>query len=301
MKSLRLKFAEFIQFKNFSDKTLKSYLSEMVKLSNYYQRSPELIGHEEIFQYILHLQNDKKLSYSSCNVALSAFKCFYNQFLGNGTIVLKVPSRKRPKKLPIIYSQSEVQKIIQNTVQPKYRMMFMTAYGTGLRLSELVNLKVGDIDSQRMNIFVRCSKGKRDRYTILPQKLLEALRIYYQMFQPKEWLFYSCKPHQQLSVDTVSRAFRLAKQKAGIPKEGGLHTLRHCFATHLLEDKTDIKTVQHLLGHSDISTTMIYLHVTNNLISSVRSPVERILPDVVDPFAPKKKDDFMGGDDGEDK
>ena len=161
----------------------------------------------------------------------------------------------------------------------------MTAYGTGLRLSELVNLKIKDIDSQRMTIFVRNSKGKKDRYTILPKKLLYELRSYYQIFQPKEWLFHSAKPGQQLGRDSIQRTFRMAKKRAGLTKEGGIHTLRHCFATHLLEAGTDIRTVQHFLGHSDISTTMVYLHVTNNLISGVESPLERLLIDPVDPFA----------------
>ncbi len=297
MKPLRTQFYEFMQLKDLSPVTQKSYLQAVVNLSKYYNESPEKICQEQIFQYILYLQNDKKLQFSSCNVALSAFKCFYNQFLNNGTIVLKVPSRRSPKKLPIVYSQQEVQNIIQCTTQPKYRVMFMTAYGTGLRLKELVNLKVKDIDSQRMTIFVRNSKGKKDRYTILPKKLLNELKQYYQLFQPKEFLFYSCRPEQQLSVDSVSRMFRAAKLKAGLTKEGGIHTLRHCFATHLLENNTDIRTVQHLLGHSDISTTSIYLHVTNNLISKVKSPLDKICSDSVDPFASSLDDEKEGDDD----
>ncbi len=297
MKPLRAKFYEFMQLKDFSPVTQKSYLQAVISLSKYFNESPEKICQERIFQYILHLQNDKKLSFSSCNVALSAFKCFYNQFLNNGTIVLKVPSRRSPKKLPIVYSQQEVQNIIQCTTQPKYRVIFMTAYGTGLRLKELVNLKVKDIDSQRMTIFVRNSKGKKDRYTILPEKLLHELKQYYQIFRPKEFLFYSRGPEQQLSVDSISRMFRTAKLKAGLPKEGGIHTLRHCFATHLLENNTDIRTVQHLLGHSDISTTSIYLHVTNNLISKVKSPLDKIDSDSVDPFNSSLSDKKEDSDD----
>jgi integrase/recombinase XerD len=285
MTSLRVKFCEFMQLRNLAPKTQESYLQAVIKLSEYYNESPELIGQDGIFQYVLYLQNQRQLTYSTCNQALCAFKCFYNQFLNNGTIVLKVPTRKRPRNIPIIYSQEEVQKIIQCTVAPKYRIIFMTAYGTGMRLKELVNLKITDIDSQRMTIFVRNSKGKKDRYTILPPKLLLELKQYYQLFQPKDWLFHSCKPGQQLSVDTVSRAFKVAKIKAGLTKEGGLHTLRHCFATHLLEEGTDIRTVQHLLGHADISTTMIYLHVTNKLISKVVSPLEKLSINQVDPFA----------------
>jgi site-specific recombinase XerD len=291
MKPLREKFCEFMQLRNLAEKTQESYLQSMVKLSKYYNESPELLDQEKIFQYVLHLQNDKKQTFSSCNVALSAFKCFYNQFLNNGTVVLKVPTRKCPKKVPIVYSQEEVQRLIQCTTQPKYRVIFMTAYGTGLRLKELVNLKIKDIDSQRMTLFVEKSKGKKDRYTLLPKSLLVELRQYYQLFHPQQWLFHGCKPGEQLSVDSISKAFRAAKKKAGLAKEGGIHTLRHCFATHLLEAGTDIRTVQHLLGHSDISTTMVYLHVTNKLISKVESPLDKITSGPVDPFTPPLTDD----------
>ncbi len=276
MTSLRLQFSEFMQLRDLAEKTQISYMASVTKLSRHYNQSPEQIGQEQIFQYILYLQNQEKLSFSSCNVALSAFKCFYNQFLNNGKVVLKVPIRKCPKRLPIIYSQREVERIIQCTTHLRYRLILMTAYGTGLRLKELVNLKVKDIDSQRMTIFVRNSKGKKDRYTLLPQRLLVELKRYYLKFRPRDWLFFSYRPERQLSTDTISKAFRTAKQKAGVTKGGGIHTLRHCFATHLLENHTDIRTVQYLLGHSDLSTTMVYLHVTQKLVAKVESPLEKI-------------------------
>ncbi len=296
MKPLRVKFSEFMQLRNLATRTQQTYLQAMIKLTNHYNRSPEQIGQEDIFQYILYLQNEKKQSFSTCNQALCAFKCFYNQFLNNGTTVLDVPMRKRPRKLPIVYSQEEVQKIIRCTTKPKYRMIFMTAYGTGLRLTELANLKVKDIDSQRMNIFVGNSKGQKDRYTLLPPKLLDELKRYYQLFQPQKWLFHGCQPGRRLSTDSIARTFRDVRIKAGITKGGGIHTFRHSFATHLLEAGTDIRTVQHLLGHADISTTMVYLHVTNRLISKVESPLEQIITDVDDPFdalleADKKEED----------
>lgn len=297
MKSLRVRFCEFMQLRDLAPRTQESYLQALVKLSRYYNESPELIRQEKIFQYILYLQNQKKQSFSTCNLALSAFKCFYNQFLNDGTVVLKAPPRKRPKRIPVVYSQDEVQRLIQCTQKPKYRMIFMTAYGTGLRLQELINLWIKDIDSNRMTIFVRNSKGKKDRYTILPQKLLDELRHYYQLFQPKKWLFHGCKPGQQLSVDSIARTFRASRIKAGLTKGGGIHILRHCFATHLLEAGTDIRTVQHLLGHADISTTMIYLHVTNNLIAKVESPLEKIKTESDDPFASPAVEDKKEGED----
>lgn len=276
MTSLRTQFSEFMQLRDLAEKTQISYMGSVTKLSRYYNQSPEQISQEQIFNYVLYLQNQEKQSFSSVNLALCAFKCFYNQFLNNGKLVLKVPKRKCPKKLPVIYSQREVERIIQCTSHMRNRLILMTAYGTGLRLKELVNLKVRDIDSQRMTIVVRNSKGKKDRHTLLPQSLLTELKRYYRIFRPKEWLFFSYRPERQLSTDSVSKAFRVARQKAGITKGGGIHTLRHCFATHLLENKTDIRTVQYLLGHADLSTTMVYLHVTQKLVANVQSPLENI-------------------------
>jgi len=287
MTPLREKFHEFMELKNLSPRTIESYLAAVAKLARHFGKSPELITQEMIYQYILFLQRSGK-DFSTCNVALSAFKCFYNQFLGNGTIVFKVPSRRGPKKLPAVYSQEEVNRIIQSVKSPKYRLIYMTAYGSGLRLSELLNLRVRDIDSDRMTIFVKSGKGNKDRHTLLPKTLLSELRSYYNLFRPESWLFYSTSKDKKLSQDSISRAFREAKRKASVTKEGGIHALRHCFATHLLEAGTDIKTVQYLLGHSDISSTMVYLHVTNKLVSSVVSPLDATLDDEVDPFAARE-------------
>lgn len=296
MRSLRERFGEFMELRNLAARTRESYIYALVGLSKYYNQSPETITQEMIWQYILYLQNEGQKSFSSCNIAISAFKCFYNQFLGDGTIIFKVPSRRGPKKLPVIYSQEEVHKIIQNAKSPKYRLMFMTAYGAGLRLGELINLRVCDIDSKRMTILVRSAKGNKDRRALLPNSLLSELKPYYRMFRPEKWLFFSARPDKKLCKDSVSRAFREAKQKAGVSREGGIHALRHCFATHMLEAGTDIKTVQHLLGHADISSTMVYLHVTNKLIGLARSPLDEICGNPDDSRG-EPEDWNKGGDD----
>lgn len=284
-----------MELKNLSPRTRESYLAAVAKLAGHFGKSPELIPQEMIYQYILFLQRSGK-EFSTCNVALSAFKCFYNQFLGNGTILFNVPSRRGPKKLPVVYSQEEVNRIIQNARSPKYRLAFMTAYGSGLRLGELLDLKVSDIDSERMTIVVKSGKGNKDRRALLPRTLLSELRSYDQLFRPESWLFYATSKHQKLCRDSISKAFKEAKRKAGVTREGGIHALRHCFATHLLEAGTDIKTVQYLLGHSDISSTMVYLHVTHKLISSVVSPLDVIPSDEINPFA-KGRSEKKGGDD----
>jgi site-specific recombinase XerD len=285
-----------MELKNLSPRTVESYLNAVVKLANHYNKSPALITQEMIYQYSLFLQKEEKKEFSTCNIALSAFKCFYNQFPGNGTIMFTVPSRRGPRKLPVIYSQEEVHRIIQSAGSPKYRLAFMTAYGSGLRLGELLNLKVSDIDSDRMTIVVKSGKGNRDRHALLPKSLLNELTPYYRLFRPESWLFYSTSKDRKLSQDSVSRAFKEAKRKAGVTREGGMHTLRHCFATHLLEAGTDIKTLQHLLGHAEISSTMVYLHVTNKLVLSVVSPLDATPCDEVDPFAKRKAEKKEGDD-----
>lgn len=283
MTALRDQFREFMEIKNRSPRTIESYLSAVAKLAVHYGKSPDLITQEMIYQYILHLQRSGK-DFSTCNVALSAFKCFYNQFLGNGTVRFTVPSRRAPKKLPTVYSQEEVRRIIQSARSPKYRLAYMTAYGSGLRLGELLNLKVSDIDSDRMTILVRAGKGNKDRRALLPKALLSEFKSYYQLFRPENWLFFSVSKDKRLCRDSISKAFKEAKRKAGVTREGGIHTLRLCFATHLLEAGTDIKTVQYLLGHSDIGSTMVYLHVTDKLVSSVVSPLDAAANNEVDPF-----------------
>ena len=277
MNPLRKKFDDFLRFRCLSEKTRHAYLRAVSELAQHYRRSPEQISDDEIIQYINFLSEDKGLSFSSCNVALSAFKCFYNQFLGNGTLCIRMPMRKAPKRLPVVMDRDEVRQLIQATLHPQKRMFLMVAYGTGLRLSELMNLKIEDIDSCRKSIFVRAGKGRKDRYTLLPESLLENLRSYYQMYRPQSWLFYSGRTDNPVGKDRIQKAYRESKSKAKIEKRGGIHTLRHCFATHLLEDGVDIKTVQHLLGHSDISSTTVYLHVSGRLISKVRSPLDTIV------------------------
>ncbi len=184
--------------------------------------------------------------------------------------------------------------MIGSVENPKHRMMVMIAYGSGLRVSEIIRLQVKDIDSERMTIFVNSGKGNKDRYALLSKTQLKALKEYYKAYQPETWLFYSTfHKDKPLHVDSISKAYRVAKKKAGLAGTGGIHSMRHCFATHLLEDHVDIRTVQHLLGHADISSTMVYLHVTNNLVSSVQSPLDSLELKVnseIDPFAPLKKE-----------
>ncbi len=286
MNPLRIKFDEFMTFKCFSKRTRQAYLGALRSLSAFYKRSPELITSEEIIQYINHRSEFEGKTFSTCNVDLSAFKCFFNQFLGNGIATITIPSRKRPKKLPIVLDREEVKQLIDAAQKPMERIILMTAYGTGLRLDELRHLKIDAIDSKRNVTHVRGGKGKKDRITLLPDLLLQDLRSYYRIFRPSSYLFYRSDKKVMVSRDFIMHAYSKAKKKAGIRKPGGIHTLRHCFATHLLEDGVDIRTVQRLLGHSDISSTMVYLHVTNRIINQTVSPLDVLFKheDKTNPF-----------------
>ena len=276
MNPLRQKFDAFLRFRCLSEKTRQAYLYSITELARYYNRSPEQIHNDEIIDYVNHLSEEKGLSFSSCNVALSAFKSFYNEFLGNGTLRLRIPGRKTPRRLPVVLDRGEVCRLLESIRHPQKRMFLMVAYGAGLRLSEIVNLKIDHIDGSRKSIFVRAGKGKKDRYTLLPNSLLKDLRSYYRMYRPQSWLFFSKRPDMPICKDRIQRAYTEAKRRAGIQKPGGIHTLRHCFATHLLEDGVDIKIVQQLLGHADINTTSVYLHVSGRMISKVRSPLDSL-------------------------
>lgn len=290
MKTLRVRFDDFMRLRNFAESTRQSYTHHLSQLALFHKKSPHLLNQEHITDYILYLSDKRKLSFNTCWQAIGAFRCFYNQFLGNGKIILKIPKRKRVKKLPVVLSKEEVQKLIFAVKNPKHRIVLMTIYSAGLRLGEVVHLKVSDIDSQRKTIRVREGKGKKDRYTILSDKLLTELRTYYHLYHPSSWLFYSVKPEQPMSKSSVQKVYTDAKKKAHIFKNGGIHTLRHCFATHLIEDGTDIRTVQHLMGHTSVRTTMVYLHVSQRMISQTVSPLESIdltISETSDPFHPK--------------
>ena len=189
---------------------------------------------------------------------------------------LKFPKRRNPKILPEVLSTSEVARILDAPDNIKHRAILMTAYSAGLRLSEIVNLKLEHINTARMQIRVEQGKGRKDRDTLLSQRLVQQLRVYYKAYRPRSWLFFSKKRHIALSPTCIQRIYKSAKAKAGINRGRGIHTLRHCFATHLLEAGTDLRRIQILLGHRSLSTTMVYLHVSNASLSNITSPLDRL-------------------------
>lgn len=275
MTPLRQKMISEMTLRRFAPKTQEAYTAAVAGLARYYKESPEKISKKMIQDYLLYLMQEKKLSWSSCNVAISGLRFFYTQALGVDSMFLSIPPRKKDSTLPEIFSAGDLEKLLSALTNQKHRVLLMTTYAAGLRVSEVVGLKVTDIDSNRMMIRVQQGKGRKDRYTILSKRLLEELRIYWRMYRPSIWLFYSGKKTKcPLSVSSLQRIYNLAKDKAGITKCKGIHTLRHCFATHLLEAGVDLRTIQILMGHSSIMTTMGYLQVTRKHLGSTQSPFD---------------------------
>ena len=272
MGALRTKMIEEMELRNFSSRTQQSYVSAMVGLVKYYRRSPDQLTQDEIRSYLLHLQQ-RGLSPSSRNVAISGMKFFYHQMLGWNDKQLFIPPRRRSWQLPEVLGQKEVERLLLATTKQRDRCLLMTAYATGLRVSELVRLKVNAIDSERMMVRVEQGKGKKDRYTILSLRLLMELRLYWKEHRSPTYLFPNRKG-DPISIDYAQRIYNLAKLRAGIQKGHGIHTLRHCFATHLLEAGVDLRTIQTLLGHNSMASTERYLQIRQHKITITANPLD---------------------------
>jgi site-specific recombinase XerD len=226
----------------------------------------------QIKSYLLWLLQERKCSESKVHTTLNALKFCFEQVLHQTKIFIAIPRPKKHLQLPKVHAMEQVKKIIQSTQNEKHKTMLMLAYDTGLRLQEIINLKIKDINSARMVIDVIRAKGKKDRQVVLSEKLLTQLRKYFKIYRPKEWLFEG-NPGRQYGYRTLQEVFSMAKEKAGVKIKGGIHTMRHSFATHLLENGTDIRLIQELLGHNSIKTTIRYTHVSKAQLQKVRSPL----------------------------
>jgi len=273
MSALRKQLEADLAIRGMSERTREAYVGAVAALAKHYGRPPDRIGRDEIQRYLLYLLTERKLAASSCNVAASAFQFFYRITLKRSAAEFALPRPKQPQRLPQILSREEVTRLIEAAANPKHRVLLMTAYGAGLRVSELCQLKLGDIDSHRMTIRVEQGKGAKDRYTLLSARLLAELRAYWLGYRPKHWLFCG-RAGAPIAVVTVQRVFRSAKDRAGIVKDGGIHALRHAFATHLLEAGVDVHTIQRLMGHGHIGSTLRYFHLADAHLAATPSPLE---------------------------
>jgi integrase/recombinase XerD len=273
---LRTRMIDDMTLRGMAAKTQDAYVRSVAGLAAYYHRSPDRITDREVQAYLLHLIRERGLSWSSCSVAVHGLRFFYHQTLGREKTTFHIPGPRKPSKLPEILSREEVTRLFTHTGLPRHRVLLMTAYAAGLRVSEVVHLRVRDIDSERMTIRVEQGKGAQDRYTLLSPRLLAELRSYWQLEHPSPWLFPTRrgKAPRPMNYCTAERIYVAAKQRASIAKAGNIHALRHAFATHLLEAGTDLHTIQRLLGHHHISSTMRYLHLARKSVTDRTSPLD---------------------------
>lgn len=278
MENFRSRMKEIMQIRNYSPKTIQIYVGSVNHLISYYRsRSLLELSHQDILEYVKYLSLVKRLSPSSINCAINAFKFLFENVLKKEWNTIKPPRPKRNKILPIILSTEEVRSILNALENIKHRALLMLTYSSGLRRSEVLNLKIEDIDSKRMLVRVKQGKGRKDRYTILSDNCLDLLRKYWTRYRPKTYLFNGMSPGSKYSASSFEKIFARAKKKAGIKKDATIHTLRHSFATHLLENGVDLFLIKNLLGHNSIRTTMVYLHLRKCVLSEVKNPIDDIL------------------------
>ena len=279
---LRRRMIDDMSLRNLSPATRRSYLHAVTKFSRYFGRSPDRLGLEDVRAFQVHLVS-QGISWPALNQTVCALRFFYGVTLDRGEIPERIVYARTPRKLPVILSADEVVRFLEAVPSLKAHVALTTAYAAGLRASEAVSLKVTDIDSDRMLIQVHHGKGAKDRTLMLSQQLLTILRTYWRLTRPGEWLFPGRSPDKPIDVQVLHAACRSATKAAGLIKRVSVHTLRHSFATHLLENGTDIRIIQVLLGHNNLSSTTRYTQVSSRLIRKTASPLDRLRLEVVPP------------------
>ena len=273
MNQLIKKMTNDMQLRGFSPKTIYAYTSHVKRFEQYFQESPSCMGEKQIRQYLLYVIS-QGISSSYANGCYSALRFLYETTLSMDWNMKNIPRSKKQCKLPVVLSRQEVLSIFDAVSNLKHKAILMTTYDAGLRVSETANLLLSDIDSSRMSIFVRQGKGQRDRYSLLFETNLLLLREYWLQYKPSSYLFPGSSPEKPISCRTIQQVFYDARKKAGIQKKASVHSLRHSFASHLLEAGTDLFRIQQLLGHFNLETTSRYLHMVQPKILQVKSPLD---------------------------
>lgn len=276
MTPLRKRMDDAMVLRGFAQRTRETYLACVAALAKHYGRSPEGIAAGEVQAYLLHLIIERKLAYPSVNQAACAFRFLYGKVLGQPQRVFDIPMAKVPTHLPQVLTRDEIVRLFAHCRDLRGRTLLMTKYAAGLRVSEVCALRVTDIESapDRMCIKVRQGKGGKDRYTLLSPQLLDTLRLYWRTVRPRDFLFPNKRRDGPMNDTMAQRIYHAARSAAGIEHGGGIHTLRHSFATHLLEAGVDLHTIQRLLGHGHIGTTMRYLHLARQRLTATDSPLD---------------------------
>jgi integrase/recombinase XerD len=282
MSPLRRRMIEDMTVRNLSPATQRSYLPAVSRISRYFGRSPRRLELEDVREYQVHLVANG-ISWPALNQTVCALRFFYGVTLGYSEIPERIPYARNPRGLPEVLGGDEVVRFLEAVPSLRTRTALTTAYAAGLRASETVGLKVANIDSSRMVIRVEHGKGGKDRYVMLSAQLLKILRIYWRLSRPKDWLFPGREESRPIDVQVLYSACRSAGKAAGLGKRVTVHTLRHSFATHLLENGTDIRIIQVLLGHNNLSTTARYTQVSRKTIEQTPSPLDRLRLEVVPP------------------
>lgn len=280
MNTLREQMLADLQLKGLTPKTQKIYLREVSNYAKYFGKSPEELGEKELREYLLYLLNERKLAKGTYRFYYQGLKFLYKHTLKREEVVENIHCPQGKKKLPVVLDLAEVKTLLTVMENLKHRAILMITYSAGLRISETARLKVSDIDSKRMMVRVQQGKGGKDRYSLLSQTALECLRQYWRSYRPKEWLFEGQKEGTHVCISSIRQIFLEAKERAGITKPVSPHTLRHSFATHLIEAGTSLHHVQLLLGHRSPTTTTVYLHVSKMNLAQVISPLDSILEEL---------------------
>lgn len=276
MTPLRQRFIDDLRLRNKSPRTIETYVLRVALFARHFGRSPEVLGPEEIRSYQQDLLA-RQVSWSQFNQAVCALRFLYNVTLGRSEVIRHLPFAKRPRTLPVVLSPEEVVRFLDAALPGRERTLLDVAYSCGLRLKELLGLQVRDIDSARMVLHIRHGKGQKQRFVPLSPRLLAALRGYWRECRPATWLFAGVKPLQPLTDGAVQRLCRRTARRAGLGKHVTPHTLRHSFATHLLEAGVDLLSVQALLGHSHFNTTAKYLHVSMRRLQQLPQLLEGLV------------------------
>ena len=275
MGTLRDQMLMDLQLSGAKPRTQAAYLREVENLAKYFKRSPAELGEAELKKYMLYMINERHLSEGTFRFYVAGLKFFYRTTLKREWPVEKIRHPRSKRNLPVVLDLIEVESLFSVTRNLKHKAMLMITYSSGLRVSETARLKLTDIDSKRMTVRVSQGKGGKDRYSILSETALEHLRRYWKKYHPTEWLFAGSKGEGHISLSTIQQVFKQAKKRAGITKPASIHTLRHSFATHLIEAGTSLHHVQLLLGHRSPATTTVYLHVSRLNLAQVVSPLDK--------------------------
>ena len=267
-----------MRLRNYSHKTIKSYLSCLRSFVGYIRpRHPRDMTNENIREFLLHLIQHRGQSASTVNQALNALRFLYVELYKTPMVLGEIPRPKKERKLPSILNLGEVRKIFDVPTNPKHKVMLMVAYSAGLRVGELVRLRWEDLNEERKMIHIHSGKGGKDRFTILSDVIVKMLSDYWHLYQPRNWLFEGLKAGKQYSIRSAEKVFENTARAAGITKKVSIHSLRHAFATHLLEQGTDIRYIQELLDHQSVKTTEIYTHVSRRIVAQLRSPIDDLM------------------------